>query len=76
MSSSQVELLLVRFSLPKFSFTVSQDMLKPTTLDLHRGEFESKQMVGSLDVKKITHDLIPFAFILTLTNTNDYEGQT
>lgn len=41
-------------------------MLKPTTLDLHRGEFESKQMVGSLDVKKITHDLIPFAFILTL----------
>lgn len=51
-------------------------MLKPTTLDLHRREFESKQMVGSLDVKKITHDLIPFAFILTLTNTNDYEGQT
>lgn len=33
-------------------------------------------MVGSLDVKKKPHDLISFAFILTLTNTNDYEGQT
>lgn len=52
-------------------------MLKPTTLDLHRGEFDwVKKNGGKFGCEKKTHDLIPFAFILTLTNTNDYEGQT